>query len=197
MLGHNSEIDNQMQILSTSLNIDEDIWQKDETLKNLLNELSGVLEVEIDQYQECLDLLHKQQEKIVAGDSSGVEKIGKKQDTLILKIKTLEEGRKSIVLQLAQYFDTSAREFNLTKLTRLVRNPYSERFIAYQKQILYLIKKLECLRESNTYLLQNALHYINGILKIFASFDTIETAYSKEGLLEFNLERVRRISEWG
>ncbi|MBM3282703.1 flagellar protein FlgN [Candidatus Gottesmanbacteria bacterium] len=186
-----------MQILSTSLNIDEDIWQKDETLKNLLNELSGVLEVEIDQYQECLDLLHKQQEKIVAGDSSGVEKIGKKQDTLILKIKTLEEGRKSIVLQLAQYFDTSAREFNLTKLTRLVRNPYSERFIAYQKQILYLIKKLECLRESNTYLLQNALHYINGILKIFASFDTIETAYSKEGLLEFNLERVRRISEWG
>jgi len=197
LLGHNSEIDNQMQILSTSLNIDEDIWQKDETLKNLLNELSGVLEVEIDQYQECLDLLHKQQEKIVAGDSSGVEKIGKKQDTLILKIKTLEEGRKSIVLQLAQYFDTSAREFNLTKLTRLVRNPYSERFIAYQKQILYLIKKLECLRESNTYLLQNALHYINGILKIFASFDTIETAYSKEGLLEFNLERVRRISEWG
>jgi len=197
LLGHNSEIDNQMQILSISLNIDEDIWQKDETLKNLLNELSGVLEVEIDQYQECLDLLHKQQEKIVAGDSSGVEKIGKKQDTLILKIKTLEEGRKSIVLQLAQYFDTSAREFNLTKLTRLVRNPYSERFIAYQKQILYLIKKLECLRESNTYLLQNALHYINGILKIFASFDTIETAYSKEGLLEFNLERVRRISEWG
>jgi len=197
LLGHNSEIDNQMQILSTSLNIDEDIWQKDETLKNLLNELSGVLEVEIDQYQECLDLLHKQQEKIVAGDSSGVEKIGKKQDTLILKIKTLEEGRKSIVLQLAQYFDTSAREFNLTKLIRLVGNPYSERFIAYQKQILYLIKKLECLRESNTYLLQNALHYINGILKIFASFDTIETAYSKEGLLEFNLERVRRISEWG
>ena len=192
--GHNPKIDNQVQIHVNPINLVDDDRQGNESLENLLNELSGVLEVEIDQYQECMNLLNEQQEKIIAGDSDAIEEIGKKEDTIILKIKTLEEARKSIVLQLAQYLKISVRELNLARLAILTENPYSERYTAYRRQILYIIRNLESLRGSNTYLIHNALHYINGILKIFASVHTIGASYSKKGLLKFSSESGKNIS---
>jgi len=195
---YKSGIASQTLILSTSPDLTEDNPQKSENLKNLLDELMGVLEVEIDQYHECLNLLHEQQEKIIAGNAGVVEEIGKRQNTMILKIKTLEEARKSIVSKLAQYFGGSVGEFTLKKLAELVENPYSEWCMAYQSQILVLIEALEKLKGSNAYLIQHTLHYINGVLKIFASIHTadafMEAAYSKRGLLEIKTERGKRVS---
>ena len=71
---------------------------------NLLEELVRILDVELDQYHSLLDMLYAQREHFAAGNIGPFEEISKRQETVVLKIKTLEEARKSIVNQLAQYF---------------------------------------------------------------------------------------------
>lgn len=171
--------------------------RENEALGNLMQELAGILEVEIDQYYDLLNLLHDQRERIIAADIRSVEEIVKRQETTVLKIKTLEEARKSLVSRLAQHFDSSSEEFTLVELAHLVDRPYNEWFTAYQKEIVSLIRELENLRESNAYLIQQGLHYVNGVLKIFASVRSTDLAYSRNGKLKREKKKGKHVSGWG
>jgi flagellar biosynthesis/type III secretory pathway chaperone len=175
----------------------EENQQESEALGNLMQELAGILEVEIDQYCDLLRLLRDQREKIIAADIGSVEEIIKRQETAILKIKTLEEARKCLVSKLAQYFDSPSEEFTLVELADLVDRPYNEWFTVYQKEIVSLIRELENLRKSNAYLIQQGLHYVNGVLKIFASVQSTDLVYSRNGKLEREKKKGKYVSGWG
>lgn len=175
----------------------EENQRESEALGNLMQELAGILEVEIDQYCDLLHLLRDQREKIIAADMRSVEEIIKRQETAVLKIKTLEEARRCLVSRLAQHFDSPSEEFTLVELADMVGRPYNEWFTAYQKEIVSLIGELENLRESNAYLIKQGLHYVNGVLKIFASVQSTDLAYSRNGKLERGKKKGKYVSGWG
>ena len=152
--------------------------QGNEGVESLLEELVGVLDVELDQYRDLLDMLYAGRGHFAMGDIRSFQEISERQETAVLKIKTLEQARRSIVGSLAQYFDIPHEGFTLAKLATLVDSPYSEQCAAYQRDILALIGELEGLRESSVYPIQHALHYDIGILRIFASARATDFPYS-------------------
>ena len=162
-----------------------------------LEELVEILDAELYQYGELIRLFQAQREAFTSSDVSSFEEISKQQGTVVLKIKTLEEARKSIASRLAQYFDVPAEGLTLGKLATLVDDQYSERCVEYQEEILSLIRELESLRENNAYLIQQALHYVSGVLRIFASSNAAEPAYSSGGQQELKMRKGKRISGWG
>jgi len=169
-------------------------------VESLLAELVEILGVELGQYRDLLRLLRIQREHFATYDIRSFEEITKRQGTVVLKIKTLEEARKSIVCSLAQYFDIPHEEFTLAKLATLVDGSYpayASRCVAYQQEILSFIRELENLRESNAYLIQHALHYVSGVLRIFASAHGTEQApYSSSGQIEHNAVKGKHVSGW-
>jgi flagellar biosynthesis/type III secretory pathway chaperone len=175
----------------------EEVQQVNPCVEDILEELAGILDVELEQYRNLLSLLHVQREYFAAGDIASFEEISKKQGTTILKIKTLEEARKSIVSRIVEYFDVPQDEFTLAKLADLVDSPHSELCAAYQQEILSLVRELESIRESNAYLIQHALHYVSGVLKIFAAADKTDPAYSNNGKLEHKTKKGKYLSGWG
>ena len=166
-------------------------------LETILQELLEILGAELYQYHELLRLLHAQRESFTVSDISSFEEISKQQGTVVLKVKTLEEARRSIVSRLAQYFHIPSKELTLGKLAALVDKPYSDRFVEYQREIPLLIKGLENLRENNAYLMQQALHYVSGVLRIFASSNAADFSYSSNGQLEHKAQKGKRVSGWG
>ncbi len=168
-----------------------------ECVKIWMDELVEILDAELYQYSELLRLLYAQRESFAASDISSFEEITKKQETVVLKIKTLEEARKSIVSRLAQHFGIPHEGLTLARLATLVETQYSEKCETYQKEIISLTKELGDIRESNAYLMQQALHYVNGVLRIFASDHSADIAYSGNGQLEHRVEKGKRISGWG
>ena len=171
------------------------VWLYAPTL--LLEDLVKILDTELDQYHDLLGMLHAQRKHFATGDIESFEEINKRQGTVVLKIKTLEEARKSIVSQLAQYFNVPQDGFTLTKLAALVDEPYSKQCKTFREEILSLIKKLENIRESNAYLIQHALHYVSGVLRIFASSRAQSYEYSNSGQLEPMHETGKYVSGWG
>ena len=102
-----------------------------------------------------------------------------------------------LVRSLALHFDIPSEDFTLAKLARLVDEPYSELCMEYQREILSLINNLESIRDSNAYLVQHALHYVSGVLKIFASVYTTDLAYSSDGRVEHEAKKGKYVSGWG
>lgn len=171
--------------------------QEIEHTEILLDELVEILDAELYQYRDLLRLLQAQRESFAASDISSFEENSKQQGTVVLKIKTLEEARKSIVSRLAKYFNLPPEVLTLARLATLVDSQYGERCSAYQKEILSLIKELEDLRENNAYLMKQALHYVSGVLRIFASTHTTDFAYSNNGQLEPKTKKGKYLSGWG
>jgi hypothetical protein len=144
-------------------------WPADTDIQSLLAEMLKVLSLEFRQYCNLLDLLHDQRNCFSNGDIESFEEIGKQQETVILKIKMLEEARRHIVSRLAHYYGIPSDECTLATLTKLVDGPCSRQIAQCRTEAQSILEQLEAARDSNAYLIRHTLHYTTGVLRIFAS----------------------------
>ena len=175
----------------------EDSGYSDNYLDDLMGNLLEILYNELSQYRILIDMLVEQRKCFSEGSIQFFEEIIKKQGTTILKIKTLEEARKSVVSQLSQFLGISQEGLTLSKLADLVSDPYSKRLSTFCDEINSIISDLENIKESNSYLIQHALHYVSGVLKIFASSHSQNVKYSNNGQLEQGQGKGKFVSSWG
>ena len=145
-------------------------------IRTLLSDLMEVLHKEIDQYRNLMDLLQVQREYLSVYDIDSSAEMSKRQETVILSIKMLEEGRKAVVSRIAQYLDVPLEQISLTELSTLTdkscerRCPVcQENMLSHQREIISLIDGLESLRLVNAALIQQELRSTNQVLRIFAS----------------------------
>ncbi len=144
-------------------------------VRALLEDLMEVLHKEIDQYRNLMDLLQVQREYLSVYDIDSFAEMGKRQETVILSIKMLEEGRKAVVSRIAQYLDVPFDQISLAELSILTgkscepRCPVCQRrILSHQKEIISLTEGLESIKLGNASSVQQELHYTNQVLKIFA-----------------------------
>ena len=166
-------------------------------IESLLSDLVGILDSELEQYRILIDTLVDQRRCFANGDIASFEEINKRQGTLVLKIKTLEEARKSIISQLAYCFNIPKEEVTLAKLTPLIDEPYDECLSVLSEDIIDIIGELDSIRESNAYLIKHSLHYVSGVLRIFASSHSPSIKYSDNGQIEQEQDKGKLVSGWG
>ena len=145
-------------------------------IRTLLSDLTEVLHKEIDQYRNIMDLLKVQREYLSVYDTDSSAEMSKRQETVILSIKMLEEGRKAVVSRMSQYLDVPLEQISLTELSTLTDKSCErkcpvcqENMLSHQREIISLIDGLESLRLGVAGSIKQELHYTNQVLRIFAS----------------------------
>lgn len=171
--------------------------REEKHIENLLSDLVGILDNEIEQYRTLIDTLVDQRRYFTNGDIASFEEINKRQGTLVLKIKTLEEARKSIISQFAHCLNIPKEEVTLAKLSPLINKPYDECLSVLSEDIITIIGDLESIRESNAYFIKHSLHYVSGVLRIFASSHSPSVKYSNNGQIEQEQDKGKLVSGWG
>jgi len=162
-----------------------------------LGDLIEILENELKHYRILVSMLLEQRKCFAEGNMVSFEDINKRQGTMILKIKTLEEARKSVISQLSQSLGVDPEELTLSELADLIDDPYKGQLTILREDIKSTIKNLENIKESNAYLVQHALHYVSSVLRIFASSRSQNLRYSNNGRLEQDQRKGKYVSGWG
>jgi hypothetical protein len=98
---------------------------------------------------------------------------------------------------LSQWLGIPPEELTLSGLADLMDDPYKGQLIILREDIKSTIKNLENIKESNAYLVQHALHYVSGVLRIFASSQSQNLRYSNDGQLEQDQGKGKYVSGWG
>lgn len=109
----------------------------------LLQELMEVLGIELRLYHKMLGILYVRREHLRKGNIISFEETSKEVETTVLRIKILEEARKAIASRLAHLLGIPSERITLTELSMQVDKPYNEDCMAYQKEILPLIRESE------------------------------------------------------
>lgn len=132
-----------------------------EAIRNILNE-------QVSSYRLLLDLLQREKTCLRDFRPECVEELAKEKDTLVLRLKLLEEERLRLVGKFLpeSSLGGSPEELSLEKLYELTGD---SGFRDIRSKLLSLLQSIEELNTFNRMLIERSLHYVQGTASLFGS----------------------------
>jgi len=125
-----------------------------------------MLQEQIKTYKMFHDLLSRERECLVKIDSEKVDEISKVKDTVIMKLRLLEEERQRLIKQYAEENGLES-DVNLDKLGKLTGN---SAFHEMRSQLLSLLQSIEEMNRVNSILIDRSLNHIKTTANFFNLF---------------------------
>ena len=126
----------------------------------------NILEEQLRSYKIFHDLLIKERECLVKINPEMVEEISKEKDTVIMRLRLLEEERQRLVRKFADEH-TIDGEVNLKEVGRITGN---DRFNTVRSQLLSLLQSIAEINKFNSILIDRSIHYLKMTSNFIGSF---------------------------
>ena len=143
-----------------------------ENLKNILTEQIG-------SYRVLLDILHKEREHLLNLDALEVENISKEKDTIVLRLRLLEEERLRLMKELSAEkgigYDMS--------LKRLSEVTGDDAFQFIRLQLVSLLQGIGEMNSFNRILIERSLTAVKNTLRFLEPFELSASQTKKGNLL--------------
>ncbi|MBI4682650.1 MAG: flagellar protein FlgN [Nitrospirae bacterium] len=144
----------------------------DTAIINLLNE-------QLNTYKMLHNLLKKERACLINVQSEEVETISKEKDTIIMRLRLLEEERQRLIKQFAEEKGFNS-DINLEELGRLTEKKV---FIELRSQLMSILQSIEEMNKFNSILIDRTLNYIKTNTNFFNLFKTEHDSQSTGVLL--------------
>jgi len=138
----------------------------------------NILEEQVRSYRLFHDLLIRERKCLVKIDPEMVEEISKEKDTVIMRLRLLEEERQRLVRKFSEENNLQG-EVNLKELGRITGN---ERYKTIRLQLLELLQSIAELNKFNSILIDRSLNYFKMTSHFIGSF-THQDISRKSGVM--------------
>ncbi len=118
--------------------------------------IRGILIEQIDGYRTLLDLLQGERECLLNLDAAGVERISKEKDTIVIRLRLIEEERGRLMKKFALEHMISG-DVSLQRLAGITKD---DTFQTHRLQLVSLIQSIEELNAFNMVLIGRSLNFI-------------------------------------
>ena len=139
----------------------------------------SILGEQVNTYKMLHELLNKERECLIDIDSGRVEEISKEKDTVILRLRLLEEERQRLIKKFADE-NCLNPDINLDELGKATGNDV---FHTLRSQLLSLLQSIEEMNRFNSILIDRSLNHIRTGTNFFNLFRTERTPQSRGMLL--------------
>ncbi len=139
----------------------------------------SILKEQLNTYKMLHNLLKKERSCLINIESEKVEEISKEKDTVIMRLRLLEEERQRLIKQFAEDNGFNS-DINLDELGRLTeKNVFSE----LRSHLLSLLQSIEEMNRFNSILIDRTLNHIKTNTNFFNLFKTEHNQQSTGVLL--------------
>lgn len=139
----------------------------------------SILREQIKTYKVLHDLLSKERSSLINIDAEKVEAISKEKDTVIMRLRLLEEERQRLIRQFTEDNGFS-RDINLDELGRVTGNSV---FSDLRSSMLSLLQGIEEMNRFNSILIERSLNHIKATTNFFSLFRKEHNTQTKGVLL--------------
>ncbi|MDY6971866.1 MAG: flagellar protein FlgN [Thermodesulfobacteriota bacterium] len=152
----------------------------------LLNDFLGLLEGETGVYRSLLLVLQKEKTAVVEAKLKDLNEASKEKESLVLKIRILEEQRTRSLERLADSLGCPSFGLTLSKISQLVEEPYSTRLRKCQSNLTALIQSIREVNQSNRSLLTHSLELVRSSLTLLDNLMAYNPVYYRTGKFQMN-----------
>ncbi len=128
----------------------------------------SILKEQITAYKILLDLLNREKVSLVDINAEKVEEISKEKDTVVMRLRLLEEERVRLI---NKYAGDHGLPSNLN-LEEIANHTGDLTFSVLRSQMLSLLQSIEEMNKFNSILINRSLKYIRTTTNFFNSFTT-------------------------
>ena len=139
----------------------------------------SILKEQINTYKILLDLLKKERASLVEFDAEKVEEISKEKDTVVMRLRLLEEERVRLIKKFAE---DNSLSFNLN-LEGMAKHTGDTTFSVLRSQMLSLLQSIDEMNKFNSILIDRSIKYLRTTTNFFNSFTTQHTPQTTGVLL--------------
>lgn len=150
----------------------------------LMNNFIDLLKEETDLYKYLLSILAKERDAVVDSDLAALSEAGKEKETLLLKIRILEEQRIKMLERLVNSIGCTSKKLTLTELSQLIEEPYSTRLKDCNANLLALTQSIREANNSNRTLLGHSLELVRGSLNLLDNLIFNNAIYYQTGKMQ-------------
>lgn len=135
----------------------------------------NILKEQINTYKVLYSLLKKERKCLVDMASEQVEEISKEKDTVLMRLRLLEEERQRLLKQFSEDNDVDV-DINLEEIGRMTGDSI---FTDLRSQLLSLLQGIEEMNKFNSILIERTIKHIrttNGFFKSFARDHAVKSS---------------------
>lgn len=145
-------------------------------------DMKNILAEQIGGYRRLLELLHQEKECLQNLNASGVEGLSKEKDTLVLRLRLLEEER----VRLTDKFSSDNKLSGDVNLQMIYETTKDETFSVLKLQLVSLVQSITELNQFNRVLIERSLNFVRNSAKFLElcglnlNHKNTGTAFSRE-----------------
>ena len=141
--------------------------------------IENILKEQINTYRAFHDLLKKERTCLVNIEAEKLEEISKEKDTVIMRLRLLEEERQRLTIKFGEE-NNFVGEINLQELGTLTGN---DAFMELRTQLLSLLQSVDQMNKFNSTLIDRSLNYMKTSTTFITSLTKEETTQTTGVLL--------------
>ncbi len=153
-------------------------------MNTLLSELVTILNREIELHKELLSCIQQDRCLLIDLRVDDLFENSKRKETLIVKIKMLEESRVSLVEQLSPHYEFSHQPLTLSDLVSAVEEPYRSALNTSRSTLHALIKSIQEVNQGNTLIAKDSIFYFNRSLDFLNQAFSVNPTYLHSGRIK-------------
>lgn len=128
----------------------------------------NILKEQINSYKILLMLLEEERLCLIDINADKIEQISKEKDTVVMRLRLLEEERIKLMNEFAEDNGLS-KNMNLEDLTKHTKD---NTFSVLRMEMLSILRNIEEKNKFNTFLINRSIGYLNTTTSFFNSFAT-------------------------
>jgi flagellar biosynthesis/type III secretory pathway chaperone len=141
--------------------------------------IKSILSEQVIGYRTLLEVLRRERECLIHFDPAGVETLSKEKDTVVLKLRLLEEERIRLVRSFAADHATAEQ----TALQKLIEVSGDDSFQQLRLQLISLLQGIMELNEFNRVLIERSSGVVKNALSFLSSLGVNLNAGKKGSLV--------------
>jgi len=160
----------------------------------LLDRFLELLEELTAAYRVLLSVLQKEKKTIVNSSFKETNEATKEKENILLKIRIIENERLKIQGKLADSLGYFPQELTMTKLSKLIQEPYSKRLESRCSNLSALLNSILEVNNSNKALIFHCLELVRGSLTLLGSLISSNPVYYRNGVVQLSENNGRVLS---
>ena len=137
-------------------------------MKALIEELVTVLSGQLDLYGQIRDLLGEERDALVSGRPDTVLDVVRRKETLLLKIRTLDESRQLICLRLAKRWGMPAPSLGIGEVAQHAEAGHAARLEDLRSRLRECLEDIRGLDEKNAAICRNGADMVRQVMDAMA-----------------------------
>jgi len=168
----------------------------------LLDSLSEVLKEIVEGYSMLVDLLQRERRFIIENSLNELHGCIKQKETMMLKLKMLEDSRISLTSRLAGFLKSEIRNpksaipnpVTLSYISDSTEEPYSSIFKSYHSKLLSLIQTIRDVNRENKNFIELSMDTLKESFKFLNDMANPRPIYLSSGVVHNQVQRGRMVT---